>query len=263
MRTRSVMAARLDVVPVVGRRCGLRSSDQRRVHRPLESGDLDLDLADEIDGFGVLLAAVRRGVAPASGLPVEGEQLRARLRQRDRRGLVMAHEVLQVIAAERIPRPAVGRGAERLRRHQGSMTARSWPRTTWSAARTASSVTRPDDAAATTCSIFIASTVTIASPASMVWPSATWTVKTAPGIGERTSTGPPIEPATWRCAAARAAASTSGGNARRNARLRPSMSMWTVSPTRTWVGTGARTGAAGEVAAGSRITATERTTPPD
>src|SRR3954447_23341475 len=95
MRTRLVMATALVVVSVAGLRCGLRSSDEWRVPRPLESRDLHLDLADEIDGFGVLLAAVRRGVAAASGLPVESEQLGARLRQRDGRGLVMGHGVLQ------------------------------------------------------------------------------------------------------------------------------------------------------------------------
>src|SRR4051794_19021011 len=110
MRTRSVMPAGLVVVPVAGRRGGLRSSDERRVHRPLESGDLDLDLSDEIDGFGVLLAALWRGVPAASGLPVESEQLGARLRQRDGRGLVMGHEVLQRDRdTERTRRPAVGR----------------------------------------------------------------------------------------------------------------------------------------------------------
>src|SRR3954468_23810922 len=110
MRTRSVIAMALVVVSVAGRRCGLRSSDERRVHRPLESGDLDLDLADEIDGFGVLLAAMWRGVPAASGLPVESEQLGAGLRQREGRGLVMGHGVLQGDRdTERTRRPAVGR----------------------------------------------------------------------------------------------------------------------------------------------------------
>src|SRR3954447_5877539 len=103
MRTRWVTAILL-VVSVAGRRCDLRSSDERRVHGPLESGDLDLDPADEIDGFGVLLAAIRRGVAPASRLPVESEQLGACLRQRDGRGLVMGHESSREISTERTRR---------------------------------------------------------------------------------------------------------------------------------------------------------------
>ena len=47
----------------------------------------------------------------------------------------------------------------------------------------------PSIGAATTCSIFIASSVTIGSPASTSCPAATWTARTEPGIGATSSTG--------------------------------------------------------------------------
>ena len=50
-------------------------SDERRVHRPLDAGDLDLDPADQVDGG----ACPRCRAAPRSALArvcaVEGEQL--------------------------------------------------------------------------------------------------------------------------------------------------------------------------------------------
>ena len=66
-------------------------SDERRIHRPFEAGDFDLDPAEQIDRGDVLGAAVRRGVAPAASLAVKGEQLVAGLRQREGRGLVVGH----------------------------------------------------------------------------------------------------------------------------------------------------------------------------
>ena len=56
-------------------------SAERRVHRPLDAGDLDLDPAEQVDRLDVLLAAVLGLVALLARLPVEVEQLLARLGQ--------------------------------------------------------------------------------------------------------------------------------------------------------------------------------------
>ena len=82
---------------------------------------------------GVLLAAVRRGVAPPAGLAVEREQLVAGLR-----AAVFAHRAWTSVVRASLSVPDRGRG-------QGSMIARSWPRATWSPARRASSRDAPGD----------------------------------------------------------------------------------------------------------------------
>ena len=120
--------------------------------------------------------------------------------------------------------------ARRVRAVSPRLTAIGSPRATCRPASTATSTTRPAAGATTTCSIFIASSVTSGSPASTVSPARTWRRRTEPGIGATTSTGPPLPP----CAtAARAARSTSGGAATRNATDRPARSMWAVSPATT------------------------------
>ena len=110
--------------------------------------------------------------------------------------------------------------------------ARTWPRATWSAERDPElRRRRPAIGAATTCSIFIASSVTIGSPASTASPAATWTRDDRARASARRP-----RPARRRgrgAAAARAARSTSGGGASRNATLRPATSRWTASPART------------------------------
>ena len=66
-------------VAVGGRRAPAQT--RRRVHRPLDAGDLDLDPADLDRGLLPLVAAGRRGVAAAAGLAVPGEELLARGRR--------------------------------------------------------------------------------------------------------------------------------------------------------------------------------------
>ena len=53
--------------------------------------------------------------------------------------------------------------------------------------------TTPSTGAVRTCSIFMASTTTSRSPAVTVWPSATSTKVTVPGIGERTGPPAPVD----------------------------------------------------------------------
>ncbi len=74
----------------IGQRRRVRS-DERRVHRPLETGDLDLDPAEQLDRRDVLRAAVRRCVPTAARLAVQGEQFLPGLRQGRRRRLVLVH----------------------------------------------------------------------------------------------------------------------------------------------------------------------------
>jgi len=48
--------------------------DERRVHRPLEASDLDLDLGDPRHGSPVLIASQGRGVALGSCFRMLGEK---------------------------------------------------------------------------------------------------------------------------------------------------------------------------------------------
>jgi len=59
-----------------------RSSDERRVHRPFDPGDLDLDLADLLHRRGALLAQERRGIAAATGLAMQDEEGHPGIRER-------------------------------------------------------------------------------------------------------------------------------------------------------------------------------------
>jgi hypothetical protein len=71
------------------------ATDERRIHRPLDASDLDLDPADEIDRRRLLLAAVRGSIATLARLAVEFHELIARLRQRLLGGRSMVrHRVL-------------------------------------------------------------------------------------------------------------------------------------------------------------------------
>src|SRR5689334_6028189 len=85
---------------------GCRPSDERRVHRPLESGDLDLDLADQVDRLSLLVAAVWRGVPAPARLSMECQQFGARVRQLNRADLVMGHGNLRTDRDGAYPMPA-------------------------------------------------------------------------------------------------------------------------------------------------------------
>ena len=50
------------------------SSDERRVHRPLDAGDLDLDPGELLRRLGALLAHERGGVTPPPGRAMQDEQ---------------------------------------------------------------------------------------------------------------------------------------------------------------------------------------------
>ena len=71
-------------------------------------------------------------------------------------------------------------------RRRAETWASTWSRRTWSPVAT-SRRTTPPCGARTGCSIFMASMVTMRSPAATVAPSATWSATTAPGIGARSS----------------------------------------------------------------------------
>src|SRR5688572_18451606 len=75
------------------------ASAERRVHGPLDAGDLDLDPTEEVDGLDMLLAAMWGLVAAPAGLPVEGQQGLARLWQLGGRRLVGGHGFLRVLRA--------------------------------------------------------------------------------------------------------------------------------------------------------------------
>src|SRR5829696_5889156 len=124
-------------------------SDERRVHRPLDAGDVDLDALDLHHGLDALAAVEGRRVALPAGLAVQRHQLHPIVRKRERR--ICAEDL-------RDGGDELGHCGERTSTG-GATTARTSPRATWSPARAVSSVTVPATVAATTCSIFIASSV--------------------------------------------------------------------------------------------------------
>ena len=214
-------------------------SDERRVHRPFDPGDLDLDARDQLDRGLVLLAAVRGGVPTATRLAVQGEQLVARAGQRRRvSGDGSWEPPVRTMWSVPEAGPSGLDGGERLaaddlvgrtdhgRRSRSRRSARR-RRAPSSSPRGSRSDRRPRPTA----------------------PTATWTVRTAPGIGATISAARPCW--AW-LAAARAARSTSGGGASRNGTLRPSTSTYaTPSASATVESLGRRSGrdGAGHIAA--------------
>ena len=197
---------------------------ERRVHRPLDRGDLDLDPGDQGDRGDVLRAAVRCLVAAPPRLAMERQELVACPRQLAAGPLAVSWWAMGTSDRNEAERTRSGR--------LGLDDGEQLPACTCSAARTRRSAMRPAIEATTTCSIFMASSVTTGSPAATTAADRGVDRRTAPGIGARSSTGrwrragrgrPRRGPPRRRPAVAPA----------RNAVLRPATSRWTVSPTRT------------------------------
>jgi hypothetical protein len=53
---------------------GVMPLDERRIHRPFDAGDLDLDAADQVDGGSVLLGPMRRLIATRPRGAVQRQQ---------------------------------------------------------------------------------------------------------------------------------------------------------------------------------------------
>ena len=179
---------------------------------------------------------VRSGIAPPARLAMERSRA-SRVCGSRRARLVMSHWNLRSDVMERTrSRPS------------GSFDREKLP-----ARHLLGRRTRCRDAAgrgaATTCSIFIASRVTNGSPASTSCAGATWTARTAPGIGERDVTGPPARATADRppraAAARRRAAAPDGtrrfGRPRRHRRSSPART--SSAPLAPATGPGAAAGA--------------------
>ena len=209
-----------DAVAPPGRRHAVVRSAERRVHRPLDAGDLDLDPTDQVDRRGVLVAAVRRGVAPRRA----SRAWSSRSSSRGLCGSVVpavgpcAASVSAIAAcffSRHRPQRTASSVPTRASRSGLDRSPSRWPRVDLVAgSTTSSSATRPGVGAATTCSIFIASSVTTGSPASTASPDRD--VDRQDGAGHRRDER---RPGRRRGRARRgrgAARSTSGGGASRN-----------------------------------------------
>ena len=146
-------------------------SDERRVHRPFDPGDLDLDPRRSTRSRP---CAPRCRARPRSGVGASRDGARAARREcregeSGRRWWATGTSGSNDVERTR-SRAVRTRSSRAPGRGRPARPGRTWR-----------SVTVPSIGAATTCSIFIASRVTIGSPAATTAPTATWTVRTDAG----------------------------------------------------------------------------------